>query len=237
MDIIQALVDFILKWISSWGYPGIFFLMALESACMPIPSEIVMPFAGYLASQGDMQLWIVVFVGSLGCTFGSIVSYIAGYYAGRPLILRYGKYFLITEKHLVQAEDWFKKWGPKATFIARLLPVVRTVISLPAGVAKMDFKKFTLYSFVGSVPWNLMLAYAGYALGSNWETVKGYYREFEYILAIVGVAVVVFYIFHIRKSKSEQVTKEAAQGEGRGELDADPKTDGQPGDLGKGAQP
>lgn len=209
MDIIQSLVDSILNWISSWGYPGIFFLMGLESACMPVPSEIVMPFAGYLASQGEMNLWMIVLVGSLGCTFGSILAYIAGFYAGRPLILRYGKYFLITEKHLVQAEDWFKKWGPKATFVARLLPVIRTVISLPAGVAKMDFKKFVLYSFVGSVPWNLMLTYAGYALGENWGSVKSYYREFEYALAIVGIAAIVLYFWHLSRSKCETLTHDA----------------------------
>lgn len=232
MDIIGALVDFILGLISSWGYPGIFFLMGLESACMPIPSEVVMPFAGYLASQGEMEMWIIVLVGSLGCTFGSIISYVAGYYAGRPLILKYGKYFLITEKHLVQAEDWFQKWGPKATFIARLLPVVRTVISLPAGVAKMDFRKFTLYSFVGSVPWNFLLAYTGYILGSEWETIKGYYREFEYALAIVGIAAVVFYIWHLRKSKSEVITKpgESAAPDGS---KAEPETKG----AGEGGHP
>jgi membrane protein DedA with SNARE-associated domain len=212
MDIIGAIVDFILNLISSWGYPGIFFLMALESACMPIPSEVVMPFAGYLAYQGEMDFWTIVVVGSLGCTFGSIMAYVAGYYAGRPLILKYGKYFLITEKHLVQAEEWFKKWGPKATFIARLLPVIRTVISLPAGVAKMDFKKFTLYSFVGSVPWNFMLAYAGYILGAEWESIETYYREFEILLAVVGVSAVVVYFWHLRKSKNEVLTKEASKG-------------------------
>lgn len=210
MDVIGAIVDFILDLISSWGYPGLFFLMALESACMPIPSEVVMPFAGYLAYQGEMDFWVIVIVGSLGCTFGSIIAYVAGYYAGRPLILKYGKYFLITEKHLVQAEDWFRKWGPKATFVARLLPVIRTVISLPAGIAKMDFKKFTLYSFVGSVPWNFMLAYAGYILGAEWETIKGYYREFEILLAVVGIAAVAFYIYHLKISKSEVITKEGS---------------------------
>ena len=188
-----------------------FFLMALESACMPIPSEVVMPFAGYLAYQGEMDFWLIVIVGSLGCTFGSIIAYVAGYYAGRPLILKYGKYFLITEKHLVQAEEWFQKWGPKATFIARLLPVIRTVISLPAGIAKMDFKKFTFYSFVGSVPWNMMLAYAGYLLGAEWESIKGYYREFEIILAVVGGVAVVVYFWHLRKSKSEVLTKDASK--------------------------
>jgi membrane protein DedA with SNARE-associated domain len=175
---------------------------------MPIPSEVVMPFAGYLAYQGEMDFWLIVIVGSLGCTLGSIIAYVAGYYAGRPLILKYGKYFLITEKHLAQAEEWFQKWGPKATFIARLLPVIRTVISLPAGIAKMDFKKFALYSFVGSVPWNFMLTYAGYILGAEWESIKAYYREFEIILAVVGIAAVVFYLWHLRKSKDEVLTED-----------------------------
>lgn len=114
-------------------------LMALESACMPVPSEIVMPFAGYLvARDGAMSLLGVTLAGALGCTIGSIAAYVFGFYAGRPLILRYGRYILIREKHLITAEEWFEKWGDKATFIARLLPVIRTVISLPAGIAKMN---------------------------------------------------------------------------------------------------
>ena len=115
-------------------------LMALESACMPVPSEIVMPFAGFLVARGDsgMSLLGITVVGALGCTIGSIAAYAFGFYAGRPLILRYGKYMLLREKHLITAEEWFEKWGDKATFKARLLPVIRTVLSLPAGIAKMN---------------------------------------------------------------------------------------------------
>ena len=201
MSIVEWIVDGILNWISDSGYLGILILMALESACMPIPSEIVMPFAGYLVWEGNSGLgfWEVVLVGSLGCTIGSMAAYGAGYYAGRPLILRYGKFVLITEKHLKTAEDWFKKYGPTATFIARLLPVIRTIISLPAGVAKMDFKVFVLYSFVGSVPWNAMLTYVGYSLGPSWEDIRGVFHYLD-VAVVVGIAAVIaYYVWTITK--------------------------------------
>ncbi len=206
MDIIEWGTELILNWISDFGYAGIVFLMALESACMPVPSEIVMPFAGYLvSSEGEMSLLGVTVAGSVGCTLGSIAAYVAGYYAGRPLILRYGKYFLIREKHLVAAEKWFEKWGDKATFIARLLPVIRTVISLPAGIAKMNFKKFVLYSFVGSVPWTFMLAYIGYWLGEEWESIEGVYKYLQILVVVGVVALITWYIWlHRRRHSKEQ---------------------------------
>jgi len=196
MNIIEWGTNLILDWISNYGYAGVLFLMALESACMPVPSEIVMPFAGYLVASGgtSMSLIGVILIGSLGCTLGSIVAYVAGFYAGRPLILRYGKYILVKEKHLVSAEKWFEKYGDKATFIARLLPVIRTVISLPAGIAKMNFKKFVLYSFAGSVPWTAMLAYVGYWLGANWEEIKGVFRYLD-VMVVVGVVAVLLWYF------------------------------------------
>lgn len=206
MGIVEWGTNLILDWISAFGYGGILFLMALESACMPVPSEIVMPFAGYLVYRGDtsMTFWGVVFFGSLGCTVGSIVAYAVGYYAGRPLILRYGKYFLIREKHLVTAEKWFEKYGDKATFIARLLPVIRTVISLPAGIAKMDFKKFVFYSFVGSVPWTLMLAYVGYWLGPNWERIVGVFHGLDVLVVIAVILVVAYYFLRLRNDGREE---------------------------------
>lgn len=204
MDPIQWGTDLILDWISNYGYGGIMLLMALESACMPVPSEIVMPFAGYLvARDGAMSLLGVTVAGALGCTIGSIAAYVFGYYAGRPLILRYGKYILIREKHLITAEEWFAKWGDKATFIARLLPVIRTVISLPAGIAKMNFKKFVFYSFVGSVPWTFMLAYVGYVLGSEWESIKVVFRELDIVVVVAVIAVVIYYVYRIKRNKSK----------------------------------
>lgn len=209
MGIVEWGTNLILDWISAFGYGGILFLMALESACMPVPSEIVMPFAGYLVYRGDtnMTFWGVVFSGSLGCTVGSIAAYAVGYYAGRPLILRYGKYFLIREKHLVTAEKWFERYGDKATFIARLLPVIRTVISLPAGIAKMDFKKFVFYSFIGSVPWTLMLAYVGYWLGPNWERVVGVFHGLDILVVVAVILVVAYYVLRLRNDGREEREK------------------------------
>lgn len=206
MGLVEWGTNLILDWISSLGYSGILFLMALESACMPVPSEIVMPFAGYLVYEGttSMTFWGIVFFGSLGCTVGSIAAYAVGYYAGRPLILKYGKYILIREKHLITAEKWFERYGDKATFIARLLPVVRTVISLPAGISKMDFKKFVFYSFVGSVPWTLMLAYVGYWLGPNWESVVGVFRGLDVVVVIAAVLVVGYYIMRLRNDRKTE---------------------------------
>ena len=208
MNIIEWGTDLILDWISTYQYLGIMFLMALESACMPVPSEIVMPFSGYLVVRdGDMSMLGVVLAGSVGCTLGSIGAYIVGFYAGRPFIVRYGKYILLNEKHLVTAEKWFGKWGDKATFIARLLPVIRTVISLPAGIAKMDFRKFVFYSFVGSVPWTFMLAYVGYWLGPEWESIKGVFRGLDVVVVLAVVLVIVWYVYRLRKrhSKPERV--------------------------------
>jgi membrane protein DedA with SNARE-associated domain len=205
MNLIEWGTNLILDWISNYGYGGIMLLMALESACMPVPSEIVMPFAGFLVAQGDsgMSLLGIIIAGSLGCTIGSIAAYVFGFYAGRPLILRYGKYVLIREKHLVTAEEWFEKWGDKATFIARLLPVIRTVISLPAGIAKMNFKKFVFYSFVGSVPWTFMLAYVGYVLGSEWESIKGVFRELDIVVVVAAIAVVAYYAYRMKHNSTK----------------------------------
>jgi len=197
-------VDLILDWISNYGYLGIVFLMALESATLPVPSEIVMPFAGFLVfSEGEMSLAGVILAGSVGCSLGSIAAYAFGYYAGRPLVLRYGRYILIREKHLVSAEKWFAKYGDKATFIARLLPVIRTVISLPAGIAKMNFKKFVLYSFVGSVPWTAMLALVGYWLGSEWRDVSGVFRGLDIVVVVGAIAIIIWYVMRVRRARSK----------------------------------
>jgi membrane protein DedA with SNARE-associated domain len=208
MNLIEWGTDLILDWISNYGYTGIIFLMALESACMPVPSEIVMPFAGFLVASGDtsMSLIGIILAGSFGCTLGSIAAYAVGFYAGRPLILRYGKFVLIREKHLVAAEKWFEKYGDKATFIARLLPVIRTVISLPAGIAKMKFDKFVLYSFVGSVPWTAMLAYVGYWLGENWEDIRGVFGYLDVIVVIAAVVILLWYFLIRRPNNTKRVT-------------------------------
>ena len=202
--------NLILDWISQYGYWGIILLMALESATFPVPSEIVMPFAGFLVfSEHSMNLPGVILAGTIGCTLGSIAAYAVGYYAGRPLILRYGKYILLREKHLVRAERWFDKYGAKATFMARLLPIIRTVISLPAGISKMRFKTFVLYSFVGSLPWTALLAYVGFWLGPNWREISSYFRGLDILVVVGAVALIVWYVYAVRKRSPEETEPHA----------------------------
>jgi membrane protein DedA with SNARE-associated domain len=193
-------VNLILQIISAGGYFGIFALMILESAFMPVPSEVVMPFGGYLASQGKFDIVYVTLAGTFGNIVGSVISYFVGLYVGRSVVLKYGKYLFFKEKYLVMTENWFKKYGDKAIFFSRLLPVVRTVISLPAGVGKMNFSKFVLYSFIGSIPWNFALTYLGYWLGTNWEEVLSYGHIFNIIIILaIGILAVWFLLKRKRK--------------------------------------
>jgi len=201
MDPITQLVNFILNLISSAGYPGIFVAMILESALVPIPSEIIMSFSGYLAALGTFNFWLVVLVGTLGDLVGACIAYIIGLKVGRAAILRYGRYVLLREHHLVIAETWFKKQGNKAIFLSRMAPAVRSVISLPAGIARMDPKKFSIYTVLGSIPWNLALAYTGYLLGVHWSEIGSYDNILD-VLVITGIAIAIVVYLIIRKRGS-----------------------------------
>src|ERR1700761_7776829 len=159
--IIEALSVFIISVISTTGYLGVALLMAIESACIPLPSEVIMPFSGYLVHTGRFNLFWVATVGALGCNRGSLVAYGIGSYGGRPLVERYGSYIFLSEKELHWADEFFERWGDWAVFFARLLPVVRTFIALPAGIARMKQVRFHLFTFLGSWPWCLMLAWVG----------------------------------------------------------------------------
>jgi membrane protein DedA with SNARE-associated domain len=181
----ELLSGYITDLIVAFGYPGIIFLMTLESACMPVPSEIVMPFAGFGAQRGDLDFWLVGMAGSIGCLIGSVLSYAVGYYGGRPLLERYGRYILVTRHEIDMAHSWFERYGTMTVFIARLLPIIRTFISLPAGIARMEFRKFAFYSFVGSLPWCYALAYAGVVLKDNWTMLEDYWIYLD-ILTVVG---------------------------------------------------
>ena len=205
MVLFEFLTTYIVNIIASVGYAGIFLLMAIESACTPLPSEIVMPFSGFAAQRGELNFWLVVLAGSLGCLAGSMIAYTVGYYGGRPFLEKYGRYVFIKKHDIDLADRWFKKYGGKAVFLARLLPIVRAFISLPAGIARMDVKRFALYSFVGSVPWCLTLAYVGVLLGDNWEKLEGYWVYFD-VLTVVGIVAVVAYFAYkifIKKDKIE----------------------------------
>jgi membrane protein DedA with SNARE-associated domain len=192
--ILSWLASLIISVISASGYLGIAFLMALESACILIPSEVVMPFSGYLVSLGQFSLWLVVLFATLGNLAGSILAYAVGYWGGRPLVLKYGRYVLIHEEEINKADRWFARQGPSTVFFGRLLPVVRTFISLPAGITRMKFPKFLAYTFFGSLPWNFALAYVGVVLGENWKNLESYFRQFDYLILFLIIAVVAWWI-------------------------------------------
>jgi len=200
--ILAWLANLIIEVISQTGYGGITFLMALESACIPIPSEIIMPFSGFLVFEGKFIFWQVVLWGAIGNLIGSIVAYLVGYYGGRPLIEKYGKYLLISFHDLEKADQWFSKYGHSTVFFSRLLPVVRTFISLPAGISRMDFKKFSFYTLAGCLPWSFVLTYAGVIMGKNWTDLEIYFRKFQWIIGGLIVLGVVWWIWrHISNLK------------------------------------
>lgn len=203
--IIEILATFIIGAISMLGYGGIVLMMAIESMCIPLPSEIIMPFAGYLVSTGKFSLWGVSLMGAIGCVLGSVIAYWVGIWGGRPFIEKYGKYILITKHDLDLADKFFQKYGNFAVFVSRLLPVIRTFISLPAGIAKMNFPKFVIYTFLGSLPFCYLLAYIGKKLGDNWNTLGVYFHKFDLIIGIIILIGVVWFVKrHLNIKKDEK---------------------------------
>jgi len=200
--ILSWLATLIISIISSTGYIGITLLMALESACIPIPSEVIMPFSGYLVSTGRFAFWQVVLWGAMGNLLGSAAAYWVGFYGGRRLVEKFGRYVLISEDDLALADRWFKKYGQIAVFFSRLLPVVRTFISLPAGIARMDFKKFCLYTVLGSLPWSFALAFVGLKAGENWDYLKTYFHRFDIALVVLIIAGIAWWTWRHVHSRS-----------------------------------
>ncbi len=183
--LIGLLAVWIMSVISTMGYGGIVLLMAIESACIPLPSEIIMPFAGYLVFKGEMVLWIVALMGALGCVLGSIPAYYVGKTGGRQLAEKYGRFVLISKKDLRMADDWFKNYGEIIIFLGRLLP---------AGIARMNMTKFIIYTFVGSFIWCWALAYTGMVFGEHWDSLKVYFHEFHYVIAGGAIIFIAWYI-------------------------------------------
>jgi membrane protein DedA with SNARE-associated domain len=192
--ILAALAHFIIAVISASGYWGVLLLMGIESACIPLPSEVIMPFAGYLVHAGKLSLLGVATAGALGCNLGSVVAYWIGAYGGRPLVERFGRYVLLGQHDLDRVTHYFEKFGGITVFFGRLLPVVRTFIALPAGIAKMPQGRFHLYTFLGSWPWCYALAYVGMRLGAGWDSdprFKEIFHRFHMVvvlLLVVGFA-------------------------------------------------
>jgi membrane protein DedA with SNARE-associated domain len=184
----QGLLIFIRQVYELMSWPGVVVLMAIESACIPLPSEIIMPLSGWMLIKerglGASYTLVAGFYGALGCAIGSALAYWIGRYGGRPLAEKYGRYVLLSHGDLDLADRWFSKYGDWVVFLSRLLPVVRTFISLPAGIARMNFPKFLIYTFLGSFPWCLGLAYAGYQLGEHWEQVREAIRPFDVLLGL-----------------------------------------------------
>lgn len=193
-SVLEFLGRFIIAVISTSGYAGIVLLMAVESACIPLPSEVIMPFSGYLVSAGRFHLWVVAVAGALGCNLGSLVAYELGARGGRPLVERYGRYALISRHDLETADRFFARYGEGAVFLARLLPVVRTFIALPAGISRMNVWRFHLYTFLGSLPWCWALAYAGMRLGPRYTLLRAYFHRFDALVGIFLVLAVVWFI-------------------------------------------
>ena len=204
----------------STGLLGIVLAMAIESCCIPLPSELVMPLAGIMIVNGKLlhgtnslvALLLVALAGAAGCLIGSIIAYIIGYTGGRPLLLKYGRYLLISQHDADKADQFFQRWGSETTFFSRLLPVVRTYISLPAGIAKMPFAKFCIYTVLGSFPWCLLLAYVGTIIGGNLATLSPIFHTFDVVILIVLVVLIALYIRrHIRNDRKARANLASAE--------------------------
>lgn len=211
--IIAALSGFIIAVISGGGYAGIVALMAIESACIPLPSEIIMPFSGYLVYTGRFELFWVATMGALGCNVGSAIAYWVGAHGGRRLVERYGAWVLLTHHELDLADRFFARWGDAAVFFSRLLPVVRTFIALPAGIARMPQLRFHLYTFLGSWPWCFLLAYIGMKLGENWDKdprLKMWFHRLDVVILaaiVLGAAAFVWTHWKNRIRREETAAK------------------------------
>ncbi|MGZ4903089.1 MAG: DedA family protein [Halobacteriota archaeon] len=198
VNVIETISNFIIATIEQFGYAGVFVAMLLESTGVPLPSEVIMPFAGYVAWAGKLTLLGVAIAGTLGCLAGALVLYVIGLYGGRPLIDRYGKYVFIRKSELDRADKWFAQYGDITVFVSRMLPIVRSFFSLPAGMTHMNLAKFSLYTTLGSFPWCLALAYLGFFLGPRWSDVRQLFRYFN-IAVIIGVVALIAYLIYNRK--------------------------------------
>lgn len=203
-DLLLHLTNFIIATINNFGYPGVGLLMAIESAAIPLPSEIIMPFAGFLVESGRFTLFGLGLAGALGSVVGSVATYALGFYGGRPLVRRYGHWVFLSENELDATEKFFKKFGHWSTFLGRILPIFRTFISIPAGIAKVPIIPFIISAFIGSFIWSYFLAWLGIKLGENWHELESYFRKFD---LVIGAAIIIFLIYWISRHLKERVPK------------------------------
>lgn len=197
----QDIINWLLNTLNALGYPGIFALMAMESSVIPVPSELVMPPAGYLAHQGEMNIWIVILMGTLGSLVGAYANYFVSRWLGRPLVLKYGKYVWITEKKFSKVESFFLKHGEISTFIGRMLPVIRHLISIPAGIARMNHLRFSLYTLAGAGIWCTILTWIGYFIGKEQALILKYSHQAVIGTIIFSAVLIAFYVWRQKKCK------------------------------------
>jgi len=200
----QVVIPFLTSLYGSVGYLGVMLAMTIESAMIPLPSELILPFAGFLVSDPNAiepltgqpwNFWLVVLFATLGNTFGSLIAYAIGAWGGRPFLERYGRYLLIRPHEIELAEHFFQKYGAATAFFSRLLPIVRTFISFPAGVARMPIRTFIVYSTLGAFIWSTVLVFAGVQLGSHWQDIRHALQPFDLIVAVIGVGAVLLFIW------------------------------------------
>jgi membrane protein DedA with SNARE-associated domain len=213
--LLAPVVAWMVALMAAMGPLGVLLLMAIESACIPLPSEVIMPFAGYLAFKGQLtclglgaghpgaQIWIAGLFGALGCNLGSIPAYEVGAWGGRHAVERVGRYVWLHTGHLDQAHRFFERYGSEAIILGRLLPVVRTFIALPAGIARMDRARFHLYTFLGSLPWCLGLAWVGYKLGEKWDTLGAYFHKLDAVIGVLILAGVAWFVYDHFKNRTK----------------------------------
>lgn len=204
ISISASLANLVISLIESLGYLGIFLGMTIESACIPLPSEVIMTFAGFVVNEGKLSLTNIILAGILGNLLGSLITYYIGLKGARPLLEKYGKYILITKEKLDNADKWFNKHGDTAVFFGRMLPGIRTFISLPAGINKMDINKFVIYTIIGSGIWTSILAIIGIELGKDWNIISQYFRIFDIIIGIAILLIVIYYgVKHIKNKRTK----------------------------------
>jgi membrane protein DedA with SNARE-associated domain len=209
----SSLSNWLIHSLETYGLLIVLVTMVAESACIPIPSEVVVPYGGFLAANHHVSLWAVVVVAVVANAVGATIAYWVGRSGGRALFLRYGRYVLVSPHHLERADDWFRRRGPITVFFTRMMPGIRTFISLPAGIAKMPFRRFLLYTLLGSIPWNVGLAYLGYSFGANWDTLQSqfgrYNKVFYLAVAVVTVGLIGWGIVRLRRRAATATKPEA----------------------------
>lgn len=198
----HEMINWLLNTIGSMGYPGIFILMAMESSVIPVPSELVMPPAGYLAHQGEMNIWVSIVVGTMGSLVGAYANYFVAHYLGRPLVIKYGRYVWITEHKFAKVESFFLRHGEISTFIGRLLPVIRHLISIPAGIAGMNHVRFSMYTLAGAGMWCTILAWIGYFIGKEQALIMKYSHQALIGVVLFSIVLIAVYVWRLKKRES-----------------------------------